>query len=94
MDNKKSTNTMSIVGLVLAILLPLIGIIVSVISYMKAKKAGEKDNIAMAGIVVGVLMMFVSVGLSAWLLSSVDEVTDSATSTIESGVEAGADVVN
>ncbi len=47
--------TMGIVGLVLAIFCSLIGLIVSIIAYNKSKKAGFKNNIALAGIIVGIV---------------------------------------
>jgi hypothetical protein len=45
--------TMGIVGLVLAIFCSLIGMVVSIIAYNKSKAAGFKNNIALAGIIVG-----------------------------------------
>jgi hypothetical protein len=45
--------TMGIVGLILAIFCSLIGMVVSIIAYNKSKAAGFKNNIALAGIIVG-----------------------------------------
>ena len=50
--------TLGIVGLVLAIFCSLIGAIVSFIAYRQSAAAGWKNNIALAGIIVG-LVLFV-----------------------------------
>lgn len=50
--------TLGIVGLVLAIFCSLIGAIVSFIAYRQSAAAGWKNNIALAGVVVG-LVLFV-----------------------------------
>ena len=50
--------TLGIVGLVLAIFCSLIGAIVSFIAYRQSQAAGWKNNIALAGIIVG-LALFV-----------------------------------
>ena len=47
---------MGIVGLVLAIFCSLIGMVVSIIAYNKSKAAGFKNNIALAGIIVGAVL--------------------------------------
>jgi heme/copper-type cytochrome/quinol oxidase subunit 1 len=52
--------TMGIVGLVLAIFCSLIGMIVSIIAYNKSKAAGFKNNIALAGIIVGAALFVLS----------------------------------
>ncbi len=53
--------TMGIVGLILAIFCSLVGVIVSAIAYNKSKQAGYQNNIALAGIIVGVVLMVVGV---------------------------------
>lgn len=52
--------TMGIVGLVLAIFCNLIGLVVSIIAFNKSKQAGFKNNIALAGIVVGAVLFVIS----------------------------------
>ncbi|MDN5770184.1 MAG: hypothetical protein L0H24_04730 [Microlunatus sp.] len=52
--------TMGIVGLVLAIFCNLIGMVVSIIAYNKSKTAGFKNNIALAGIIVGAVLFGLS----------------------------------
>ena len=47
---------MGIVGLVLAIFCSLVGLIVSIIAFNKSKAAGFKNNIALAGIIVGAVL--------------------------------------
>ncbi len=51
--------TMGIVGLVLAIFCNLIGLVVSIIAFNKSKAAGFKNNIALAGIIVGAVLFVV-----------------------------------
>ena len=51
--------TMGIVGLVLAIFCSLIGMIVSIIAFNKSKAAGYKNNIALAGIIVGAALFVI-----------------------------------
>ncbi len=53
--------TLGIVGLVLAIVASLIGLIISVIAYRKSKAAGFRNGIALAGIVVGVVTTVLSI---------------------------------
>jgi hypothetical protein len=56
--------TMGIVGLVLAIFCSLIGMVVSIIAYNKSKAAGFKNNIALAGIIVGAALFVVGLVLN------------------------------
>ena len=53
--------TMGIVGLILAIFCNLIGLIVSIIAYNRSKNAGYKNNIALAGIIVGAVLFVIGV---------------------------------
>lgn len=53
--------TMGIVGLILAIFCSLIGMIVSIIAFNKSKAAGFKNNIALAGIIVGAVLFVVGI---------------------------------
>ena len=50
---------MGIVGLVLAIFCSLVGMVVSIIAYNKSKTAGFKNNIALAGIIVGAVLFVI-----------------------------------
>ena len=50
--------TLGIVGLILAIFCSLIGSVVSFIAYRQSAAAGWKNNVALAGIIVG-LVLFV-----------------------------------
>ena len=51
--------TLGIVGLVLAIFCSLIGAVVSFIAYRQSATAGWKNNIALAGVVVGLVLFVV-----------------------------------
>jgi hypothetical protein len=53
--------TLGIVGLVLSILCGLIGAIVSFIAYRQSQAAGWKNNVALAGIVVGVALFVIGI---------------------------------
>jgi FtsH-binding integral membrane protein len=55
--------TLGIVGLVLSILCGLVGAIVSFIAYRQSQAAGWKNNVALAGIIIGVV--FFALGLIA-----------------------------
>ncbi len=56
--------TLGIVGLILAIFCNLIGLIISIIAYTRSKNAGYKNNIAMAGIIVGAALLVLSLILN------------------------------
>lgn len=53
--------TLGIVGLVLAIFCNLIGLVISIIAYNQSKAVGIKNNIALAGIVVGAVFLVLSI---------------------------------
>ena len=48
--------TLGIVGLILAILLPLVGLIISIVAQSQSKKAGYPNGLAKAGIIVGAIL--------------------------------------
>ena len=52
--------TMGIVGLVLAFVASVIGLIVSAIAYNKSKKAGFKNTPALVGIIIGALSTLIT----------------------------------
>ena len=52
--------TLGIVGLILAIFCNLIGMIISIIAFVQSKNAGYKNNIALAGIIVGAALFVIS----------------------------------
>jgi hypothetical protein len=47
--------TLGIVGLILAFVAPLVGLIVSAVASSQSKKAGVKNSLASIGIIVGVV---------------------------------------
>ena len=53
--------TLGIVGLVLAIVAPVIGIIVSAIARSQSKKAGFENQLAKIGIIVGIVLTVLGV---------------------------------
>ena len=48
--------TLGIVGLVLAIVAPVIGIIVSAIAMSQSKKAGYENKMAKIGLIIGIIL--------------------------------------
>jgi Ca2+/H+ antiporter len=62
--------TLGIVGLILAFFCSLIGMIISIVAYRQSAQAGYKNNIALAGIIVGAvffvlgLVLHFTVGLT------------------------------
>ena len=53
--------TLGIVGLVLAFVANIVGLIVSIIALNKSKKAGYKNGLALAGIIVSSVSIVISV---------------------------------
>ncbi len=65
--------TLGIVGLVLAIFCSLVGAIVSFIAYRQSAAAGWKNNVALAGVVVGVALFVIGliVNISTGVFSQI-----------------------
>lgn len=55
---------LSIIGLILSCISGAIGLVVSIIALVKAKKAGVKDKIALAGVIVGIGMCVIGITLA------------------------------
>jgi hypothetical protein len=53
--------TLGIVGLILAIFFNLIGLIVSAIALSQSKKAGYKNTPALAGVIVGAVLLAIGI---------------------------------
>ena len=56
-----TAKTLSIVGLVLAIVAPLIGLIVSIIARKQSRAAGFDNGVAKAGVIVGAILTVLGV---------------------------------
>ena len=67
------TPALSIVGLVLSIFFPLIGLIVSGIAWKKAKEDGDKTTVAMIGTILGVVLLIVNFIVSVTILPGLME---------------------
>jgi nitric oxide reductase large subunit len=52
---------MSIVGLVLAVLIPLVGLIVSIIAWKQAAETGDNQKLAKIGIIVGIVLFVLNI---------------------------------
>ena len=65
--------TLGIVGLVLAIVVPLVGIIVSAIALNTSKKAGFQNQLAKIGLIVGIVLTVLGliggIAYGAWIAS-------------------------
>jgi len=59
---------MGVVGLILSIFFSLIGLIVSIVARSKSKKAGFSNGPALAGIVIGIIMMVAGIALTVLLV--------------------------
>lgn len=86
--------TLGIVGLILAILLPLVGLILSIVAMVQSRKAGAKNGPALAGIIVGALFtigwIIIGLLLAAGFAVGVEvlqQCQDGATSVIVNGQE-------
>lgn len=53
--------TLGIVGLILAFVAAAVGMIISIVAFRKSKAAGYKNNLALAGIIVGAVITLVYV---------------------------------
>lgn len=66
--NHKENNGLSIAGIILAFIMPIVGLILSIIAYDNAKKAGEKNRVALAGIIIAISSLALSVIINAFSL--------------------------
>ncbi|KQO96571.1 DUF4190 domain-containing protein [Leifsonia sp. Leaf264] len=62
--------TLGIIGLVLAIFFNIIGLIVSIVAYNKSRKAGYSNGFAVAGIIVGAVLLILAGVLTLLLLGT------------------------
>ena len=56
---KKETNAMAIVGIICSFLLPLLGLIFSIVGLKKSKEINDGKEVAIIGIVISSILMFV-----------------------------------
>lgn len=75
--------TLAIVGLVLALFMPLIGLVLCIVAYFQSKKAGFKNTIAVAGIIVNAIINLIIIGTIAmmvafgfWIFGAVSKAND------------------
>lgn len=57
---KKENNGMAIAGFILSFLFPIVGLILSIISYDNSKKMGEPNKLALAGIIISICSLVLS----------------------------------
>lgn len=55
--------TLGIVGLVLAIVGSVIGLVISIIALSKSRKAGYKNGLALAGVIIGAITTIVTIAV-------------------------------
>lgn len=53
--------TLGVVGVVLAILIPLVGLIVSIVARGQSKRAGVPNGAATAGIVISIILLVIGI---------------------------------
>ena len=68
--------TLGVVGLVLAFVASFVGLIISIIALRKSKKAGFKNGIALAGVIVGVVTTIGSLIAAGVLIYATTTVLD------------------
>lgn len=54
-------STMSVVGFVLSILFPLVGLIISIVAWKQAAETGDNRGLAKAGIIVGAVLLALNI---------------------------------
>lgn len=65
---------MGIAGLVLAFLVPIVGLILSIVATNKSKKAGMKNGVALAGIIIGSINLVVGLIIGFVLVLGIGKV--------------------
>ena len=58
---KQPGKTIGIVGFILAFFMPLIGVILGIIGLVQSRKAGAKNGLALAAIIVGAVLLILEV---------------------------------
>lgn len=72
-------STMSIVGFVLSILFPLVGLIVSIIAWRQTAETGDNRGLAKAGIIVGAVLLAVGIIANFVLFGAMTTATENGT---------------
>jgi thiol:disulfide interchange protein len=68
--------TLGIVSLVLAFIIPLLGLIFGFVARSKSKKAGHSNGLALVGIIISILSMIVFIFIFAVLIFGVGQVVN------------------
>jgi hypothetical protein len=74
---------LGIVGFGLAYLGPIAGLILSIIGLNKSKKAGQKNGIALAGIIVSIVALIVNIIVTIVLISAAATIGGAAIEVVE-----------
>jgi hypothetical protein len=78
------SNALAIVGLILAIIANLIGLIISIVAFVKSKKIGKPNKIALAGIIVGSVTTLIGLISTIFLVTAfISYYTDAVTKTVD-----------
>ena len=68
-QNNKPTNTMAILGLIFAFVMPILGLIFSIIAKGQIKKTGENGaGLATAGLIISIIWMVI---ILIWIIFAV-----------------------
>lgn len=75
--------TLGILSLVFAFLFPLVGLVLGIIGHSKSKKAGYKNGLSVAGIVLSIVFMVLTIlffilvfGLGIWAFNETQKICD------------------
>ena len=70
------TPAIAIVGLILAFILPPVGLILSLVAISRARRAGSGRGLAIGGIVVGTLLTILGLALVPLIMNAAKDITD------------------
>jgi hypothetical protein len=74
-------STLSIVGLVLSILFPLIGLIISIVAWKQCAETGDNKGLAKAGIIVGAVLLALNIIFSFVIFGAITDAAMNGTLT-------------
>ncbi|WP_394249125.1 DUF4190 domain-containing protein [Arthrobacter pityocampae] len=82
--------TLGIVGFILAILIAPVGLIISIVAFVKSRKAGMGNGFALAGIIIGAIFTILGAIILAGLIALIPTITELAQ--LCQGVPSGTEV--
>ncbi len=73
----------SITALVLAVIMPAVGLVLSVATFIWAKRSGERGTLSLAGIVVSVVLLITMVIVGFFILSQLIDAANAGALNVE-----------